>query len=278
MSAAELPLVPVDDNPDRPMRAPDVALALHRRWNSEEYVHVSEAPDSANRLGRKLDVVVFSCWKSRGFEIDGVEIKVSMSDLRRELANAEKADWWWRHVHRFWVAVPAPLAEKVTGGAVDWPTGWGLLSCTHDGAPAVARKPAKHDAEPLPWDAVVGIMRAATGCGRKLLFGAERRGYERGVKAGRDLAGRTEGDAFLRRQYDDLVAKVRAFEEASGLNVARDYNGRNLGEVAALLQSMARRPESIAKSIEHTVAQVRRQADELDTLAKVARKLGSDAA
>jgi hypothetical protein len=260
-----------------PMTAKDVAAALCRRWSPEEYVHIAEAPTSSDRLGRKLDVVVFSCWASRGHEIDGVEIKVSLSDLKRELANAAKADWWWQHVHRFWVAMPAALAAKVAAGAVDWPSGWGLLSCTPDAAPTVFRKPAKHEAESLPWSAVVGILRAATGCGRNALYGAEQAGYNRGVAAEKARSGRSEGDAFQSRQLRELTDKVAAFEKASGLRVAADYNGRRLGEDVALLRHLARDPASIASTIDRTAEDVRRQADQLAALAGVARKLGAGA-
>jgi hypothetical protein len=259
-----------------PMAAQDVVAALYRRWSPEEYVHIHEAPDSADRGGRKLDAVVLSCWASRGFEIDGVEVKVSLSDLKRELAQAAKADWWWAHVHRFWVAAPAPLAEKVTLGLVDWPTGWGLLACTPDAAPVVARKPEKHNAVPLPWGAVVGMMRAATCCGRNTLYGAEQRGYQRGVEAGRARAERSQGETFLRTQLEALSDKVKAFEKASGLQVTREYDGRRLGEEVALVRRMARSPGAIAATIDRAATDLRREADHVAALATIARGLGTE--
>ncbi len=106
------------------MTAGDIRDALYRRWPPDQYLTLTEAPDGPDRLGRKLDLLAISVWKSRSYQFDGVEIKVSVSDWQRELKQGEKAEWWWAHVHRFCLAVPAAIAAKV---AEDLPTGWGLL-------------------------------------------------------------------------------------------------------------------------------------------------------
>src|ERR1017187_4991640 len=102
----------LEDQAPVSMSAAQVRDALLGRWPPSEYVSIPEAPQSSDRQGRKIDVLVVSLWRSRGHEIDAVEIKVSVSDWRRELKQAEKADWWWRHADRFWLASPAPVAAK----------------------------------------------------------------------------------------------------------------------------------------------------------------------
>ena len=93
------------------MTAADVRGVLARHWPAGTYLSIPEAPPNAMRQGRTLDLLVTSLWSSRGFEREGVEIKVSVSDWRRELADVAKAHWWWERVHRFWVAVPAKIAQ-----------------------------------------------------------------------------------------------------------------------------------------------------------------------
>lgn len=240
------------------MTAGDVAAALQRRWNPEEYVHVREAPQTPDRSGRKLDVVVCSAWKSRGFEIDGVEIKVSMSDLKRELDNAAKADWWWRHVNRFWIACPEPLALRVKATGVDLPDGWGLLSCPQAGSPAVTVKAVKHDAEPIEWPTVVGMLRAAQDCGYMVLQRARAAGRDEAMEYARREAERVSGDTALRDKLERLRRAVDAFKEASGIDITDEYSGRQYGQDVALIQNAYRaRPHGLA-------SQIRRYARELD--------------
>src|SRR3990167_5377151 len=91
----------------------DVLAGLHGRWPDDQYMFVEEAPQDSSRQGRKIDALVVSLWKSRGHELDAVEVKISASDWKRELDNPEKADWWFEHTNRYWIAVPTVLAAKV---------------------------------------------------------------------------------------------------------------------------------------------------------------------
>ncbi len=77
------------------MTAADLREVLARHWPAGTYLSIPEAPPNAMRQGRTLDLLVTSLWSSRGFEREGVEIKVSVSDWRRELADVAKAHWWW---------------------------------------------------------------------------------------------------------------------------------------------------------------------------------------
>lgn len=67
------------------MKADEVAVALTRRWPEDRYLHIPEATFNPWRQGTKIDVAVISCWKSLGWEIDAVEVKVSLSDFKREI-------------------------------------------------------------------------------------------------------------------------------------------------------------------------------------------------
>ena len=152
--------------------------ALCGRWPDEEYLLIPEAPDGPTRTGRKVDLLVVSLWASRGYQLDAVEVKVSMRDWRRELADPLKSDWWRRHAHRFWIAVPVTLAVRVRR---ELPDGWGLLACSAPSSSLqVVRAATNPSPEPLPWPASVGLMRAAADAGVQALWRAEARGYQRG--------------------------------------------------------------------------------------------------
>src|SRR5687768_6592624 len=109
------------------MTAVEIRQALLNRWTPDKYLVINEAPQTPDRMGRKLDVVVISLWRSRGYELDWIEIKCSTSDWKRELDNPAKADWWWQHVHRFWIAAPVEIASRIRETL---PSGWGLLACS----------------------------------------------------------------------------------------------------------------------------------------------------
>lgn len=221
------------------------------------------------RMGRKLDLLVVSLWRSRGYELDGVEIKVSGSDWKRELDDAAKADWWWRHVHRFWVAVPVALAPKVRP---DLPTGWGLLACSAGTAPKRAQvvvKAEKHAPEPIAWPNAVGLIRAAADAGIGALQRAEERGRQRGYEQGKQEAARTAGEVTAQPELERLRAAIATFEEASGLRIVDTYRadlGR-LGRIVAMVEKATVDPAWTAGTIRSHAQRLGRNAEELNALA-----------
>jgi hypothetical protein len=249
------------------MTARDVRDCLLKRWPATEFVSIEEAPQTSDRQGRRLDVLVVSLWRSRGYELDGVEIKVSLSDWKRELAEAAKADWWWNHVHRFWVAVPAEITSKVRA---DLPTGWGLLSCTPE-ASTIVVNPDKHSAVPLSWGTTIGLIRAASGAGLNALTHAESRGYQRGTDAAQHKAEQSTGDARLRESIGVLTAKVAAFENASGLDIGKcwsDQDASRLGRLVKVVETCQSDPLNLAKMLTNQATQIERQAQSLRTTAE----------
>lgn len=256
------------------MTSADIMSALRLRYPESEYVHIPEAPQGAGRDGRKIDLLVISMWRSRGHERDAIEVKVSMSDFRRELKQPEKADWWWKHVHRFFVAVPDSIADKAKA---ELPTGWGLLSVRADGDRRVAHikvKPTTNrDAEPLPQQTVIGLLRAAENAGPSALM----REYERGRTAGREegkrdavrLAAPTHSEAFERWQKQEAI-----FTELTGMrlsNVSERW-GREVGEVVKLLMKWGSRPHDILQAFDRSVEEARRAARELEGVREAAAK------
>lgn len=248
------------------MTSAQVQDALALRWPDSEYLSIAEAPEDSSRMGRKIDVLVVSLWASRGLELDAVEIKVSYSDWARERKQAEKADFWWRHTHRFWVAVPAALAAKV---AAELPTGWGLLSCEIGAAPKVVAKPQRHDAEPLTWPTMVGVMRAAADCGLSALHRAEQRGRAQGFEEGKRNAERNTAEGVTAASLKELQWRVEAFEQASGLNIDHRYERMDrLGELVAVVRREMEDPGWLVRLLGGTAEITVQQAERLVANAK----------
>lgn len=243
-----------------------VSVLCAKRWPEDAYVVLTEAPagDPA-RQGRKADLVALSAWRSRGYEVDAVEVKTSMSDWRRELVAAAKADWWWRHSHRFWLATPAGLAVKVEP---EVPATWGILACSPD-AVRVVRQAPRHAAEPIAWPAVIGLLRCARNASSQVLARAEDRGREIGRQQAERAFEAKNGDAHLRDQLAELRSRVQAFEAASGLKVDRWDGGERLGRLVAFANQAHAHPDNVRDGIERAARTLERLTEDVRRLAQV---------
>lgn len=263
------------------MRADDVRDCLALKWPDDQYLSVPEAPEDPARQGRKIDVLVVSLWRSRGLERDAVEIKVDASDWAREKDRAEKADVWWRHSHRFWVAVPERLVERVQP---ELPTTWGLLSCTPGEKPKVVVRPESREAEPLPWPTVVGVLRASADAGLGALRRARDDGFEDGRKLGQQEMKRRTGEAHMQRRVQELEQKIADFREASGIDLDREYDAERVGQLAAIalneLDFGSRRAltdvESVAEELEAHAAGAKKKAKRIRDAAKGLQELAAN--
>jgi hypothetical protein len=103
---------------------------VHRRFGSvsnghpPRYVvadHVGSNPDQPDR---KLDAVVCDTWRSSGYAMHGIEVKVSRGDLKRELDDPAKALTFSEHLDYFWLAVP----DKRALSQLTVPDKWGVLT------------------------------------------------------------------------------------------------------------------------------------------------------
>lgn len=89
---------------------------------------------------RRIDCVAVGCWRSTGYAVHGLELKVSRADWLKELRDPAKAASAARYCDHWWVAVGD--ASIVKPGEL--PDGWGLLTPSGRGL-RQAVKPAKLD-------------------------------------------------------------------------------------------------------------------------------------
>ncbi len=136
--------------------ARDIKDALHRRYGGksqdregEQYVCIEEARSGAGFQGNdgQCDFLAINTWQSRGLELIGHEVKVSMSDWKAELAQPEKAERFSRFCRRWYIAVPSDLATKI---AHEVPPSWGLISVSEKGRCTERQKPTTREPQPVP--------------------------------------------------------------------------------------------------------------------------------
>lgn len=149
---------------------------------------------------RTIDAVAIDLWPSRGFVIDGFEVKVSRSDWQRELAKPEKAEDALKVVDRFTLVAPRGCCHDG-----ELPPDWGLIEVLGDGSTAkpwklrTVTKAKLLRATPRTRDraisrtVLVAMLRSAPGAipGGKLITvdeaavrDARRQGFAEGVERG----------------------------------------------------------------------------------------------
>ena len=189
----------------RTITAKDVLALLRERYsNAGEWVCASEVQRTTGRSDRRYDFVAMNCWKSNSYKIEVVEIKVSKSDLRRELEEPEKHNVMFDDIDYYSLAAP----DKIIDMSII-PPKWGVYAVV-DGKLVVRRKPlALHD-EPrttLSRAFAASFMRAASAQNmeRTLLADEKKKSFDEGFKRGRESCGfsANERDEFerLREEY-----------------------------------------------------------------------------
>jgi len=143
-----------------PLTAADIRAVLRRAFPPPEHAIVFEVAQATGFDARRhLDAVVMDLWPSRGLQLHGIEIKVSLHDWRREKANPEKAEQIARFCDVFSVAAPKGLIP-----CNELPPAWGLIEIENSDQLPVrqAKAPEKTAAEPIGRPFLAAMLRAAT--------------------------------------------------------------------------------------------------------------------
>ena len=227
------------------MKAQEIMDALYKRacWSDDRTLKIEEAPDGSDRMGRKIDLLILNLWRSQGLGVEAVEIKVSTSDLRNEIANPKKADFWWKHSDRFWLAT-TPKVYKLCKDEI--PESWGVITVDGD-ACRVAKAAPKREREVIPHGAWIGICRASADAGMNALERARSSGYREGSK---DTEKRIKSSADLDyaiSQYKELQKAVQKFEQISGVRI-NQYSGDHLGERMKLASNIEQAMAELARA------------------------------
>lgn len=168
---------------------------------------------------RSLDVVVVNTYPSKGLLFEGIEIKVSKSDLRTELQNAEKHAVFFENLDYFSLACPASILDMDI-----IPKKWGVYVVNDKGELRTKRKPlALHDEarKTLTRDFTVAFIRAFALRGSGILHDNElyskkiSEEYQRGFESGKKSA----SSPHHQRRLDEL----KKFEEITGVNIGDWY-------------------------------------------------------
>lgn len=122
--------------------ANDIIQLLRARYeDSRQFATATEVADSTGGGTRRLDFVAVNCYASKCFAIEGIEVKVSKADLRRELQDASKHNIFFEHLDYYSLACPADILDISL-----IPPKWGVYVVKEDGKLYTKRLPLSlHD-------------------------------------------------------------------------------------------------------------------------------------
>lgn len=203
------------------MTADDIRAALRTKYHdSRQYAIAEEVGLTTGFSHRRLDMMVLDCYNSNGFRIDGYEIKVSTSDLRRELEDPEKHVAFFDVIDYYTLAVPAGVADPLMDII---PKKWGILIVNEDGTMRFKRKPLaledRKDDKAVPRGFLASITRAIQS--REPAEQELRKEYERGKAEGKNeaerhrgyMADRVQREAAKLEAYDKLCARFSLYRD-----------------------------------------------------------------
>lgn len=248
------------------LRSEHCVRALRERYPTNAYALLEQVANSTGfGAARWADVVVMSLWPSRGLTLSGFEIKVSRSDWLLELRDPAKSAEVQSFCDEWWIVAPRGMIDTS-----ELPPTWGLLEVDEKcGCKAKKTAPAL-EPKPLSRNFIAAILRRASDGFDAVLKRETDAALRKGAENGADGTARDLKRA--QDNYDELVKRVREFEEASGVSIVRAWDLGNVGEAVRILKE--KRTDSVARELaaqaamhETIAARLRQDADTLTTQA-----------
>ena len=242
------------------MTAYEVREALRAKFgDSRRYAVAEEVGLTTGYSHRRLDMMVLDCYESNGFRIDGIEIKVSTSDLRRELADPEKHIAFFDIIDYYTLACPAGVVEPLLDVI---PKKWGILIIGENGQTRYKRKPlALEDRKAdraIPRGFFASITRAIQQhqpSAQELL--AE---YERGAKetkakieSRRDyMSERIAREADKLEKYDKLISRFHLYgaDIEKTMDEFEAFRNLNIDWVKHSIENTVKKLEELAEKLD----------------------------
>ena len=204
------------------MNTQELTGLLEQKFRNDDGVmFLTEVANSTGGGARRFaDAVTVDLWPSRGYSIQGYEIKVSKSDLEHELQDVTKWEAVGQFCDKWWLVV----GDKTIVDLERLPAIWGVMYPTKTGKLRILKPASKLKPKPFTKGFMASLLRkAADHNDFKMKLNAEyRRGWSEGLEKGSKRSADNCGCERFRKN-------VETFEKASGIKI-EDYGGERLGE------------------------------------------------
>ena len=192
------------------MNAAEIRNAVRKRFeDSRRYAIAEEVGLTTGGARRRIDMIVIDCYHSNGFRIDGIEIKISTADLRRELEDPDKHVAFFDKIDYYTLACPKGVADPLMDVI---PKNWGLLIVNEDGVAQYKRKPLALE-DKIDKTITRGFLASVTRAILQHQPAAEELAaeYERGKKDGK--AAYENHRDYMKRKLDQSIKKLEDYEK-----------------------------------------------------------------
>lgn len=110
---------------DGKFEASDIySLLLKRFGDARQWLCAGEVGDKTGFQTRRLDFVAVNCYESQGFGIHAFEVKISKSDLRRELTDPSKHNIFFDDIDTYSIVAPDYVLDAEYCALI--PKNWGI--------------------------------------------------------------------------------------------------------------------------------------------------------
>lgn len=217
------------------MSAPNLMEMIRRRHDGPAWIVIDEVGNgTGSHVSRHADAVALGIWPSQGYEIHGYEIKVSRSDVQKELRDPSKADAVGKFCDYWWLAI---ADEKLIDGLTIPPT-WGILVPKARVLRAIRKAPKRTDVTPINRSFFAALTR-------RVVAGWVPRSTHEAVKnASKEevrkelLEERRWDKETAERELNQLRDQVARFQEASGVELGQPWDADKIGAaVKAVLRA-----------------------------------------
>ena len=260
--------------------ASDIYALLFRRYSDErQWLCATEVADSTGWAHRRLDFVAANCYEGEGYGVHAFEVKISKSDLRRELMEPEKHNVFFDDVDTYSIVAPDYVLDAEYVPLI--PKNWGIIRAIA-GKGEDGQNMLKTVRKPIPLHDVrsrsvrrafaFGLIRSMKGAFKerneiKGLLAAE---YARGLADGRKELNGTDWRKLYEERQTMLERMAHALRRL-GVDPWRGVAAEGLEHFVESRVKEIERNEHIARF----VGSVKWEAQGLDEIAKRFREVVS---
>jgi hypothetical protein len=215
--------------------AEDIRESLRKKFTRPEWALFFEVGNgTGGNLRRWADALAMNMYPSRGLAIVGFEIKVSRTDLRKELEQPKKAEAVGCFCNQWYLVVPKGLINDTD----IIPAAWGILEY-NNGLLRQTKKPNELSCQPVTKEFVAAILRRDDEAYVKNIAQQVEKFSEQRISELRQhhkeiLEKERES---MRERHKQLLESIKSFEKISGIQIST-YNGEELGKAVKIVQQI----------------------------------------